>query len=45
VNGGPTIGDISVAAQLDEIIRTSKVKDVILARAKVRDWMARLPAA
>jgi glutathione S-transferase len=45
VGGGPTIADISVAAQLDEMIRTSKIRDTILTRTKVRDWMARLPEA
>jgi glutathione S-transferase len=41
----PTIADLSVAAQLDEIIRTSKIRDVILGHAKLREWMARLPEA
>jgi glutathione S-transferase len=39
----PTIADISVAAQLDEIVRTSSIKDVIVGRATLRDWMARVP--
>jgi glutathione S-transferase len=40
-----TIADISVGAQLDEMIRTSKVSEVIRARSKLVAWIARLPAA
>jgi glutathione S-transferase len=43
VDGRATIADLSVAAQLDEMVRTTKMKDAILARAHVRAWMERLP--
>jgi glutathione S-transferase len=43
VNGKPTIADISVASQLDEIARTNTRKADALDRPKVRAWMARLP--
>jgi glutathione S-transferase len=36
-----TIADISVAAQLDELIRTSDLKQRILERARLKDWLAR----
>jgi glutathione S-transferase len=38
------IADLSVAAQLDEMTRTSKVSETILSRPKIADWMRRLPA-
>jgi glutathione S-transferase len=39
-----TIADIAVAAMLDEIIRTSKRRDAILARPNLRDWLSTMAA-
>ena len=38
-----TIADISVAAQLDEIVRTSRLADRVLAFPKVKEWLGRSP--
>ena len=37
----PSIGDFSVAAQLDELIRTSELRERILAYKGVKAWLAR----
>ena len=37
----PSIGDFSVAAQLDELIRTSKLRERILSYPRVKAWLAR----
>jgi len=37
------IADISVAGQLDELVRTSRLAPQILASPKVADWLSRLP--
>ena len=39
-----TLADIAVGAQLDEMVRTSRVAGVILARGRVKAWLAGLPA-
>jgi glutathione S-transferase len=39
----PSIADISVGAQLDELIRTSRLADRIRAHAAVDAWLKRLP--
>lgn len=37
----PTIGDFSVAAQLDELIRTSDLRERILAYPRLKAWLGR----
>lgn len=36
-----TIGDLAVAAQLDEVVRTGHVREEILGRPSIRDWLDR----
>ncbi len=43
VGDGPTIADLSVVAQLDEIVRTSRLAGMIRGHAKVAAWMDRTP--
>lgn len=37
----PTIGDLSVAAQLDELIRTSDLRERVLSYPRLKAWLAR----
>lgn len=37
----PTIGDFSVAAQLDELIRTSDLRDRVLSYPRLKAWLSR----
>jgi glutathione S-transferase len=41
VGNEKTMADVAVAAQLDEIVRTSELAPRILERRKVADWLAR----
>lgn len=41
VGGEKTMADISVASQLDELLRTSDLKPRILERTRLADWLAR----
>jgi glutathione S-transferase len=45
--GGMHIGiaDISVGAQLDELCRTSDLRDRVLAHPRIKAWLAKLPPA
>jgi glutathione S-transferase len=43
VANAASIADIAVAAQLDEIIRTSERRDWIVARPTIVRWLAALP--
>lgn len=36
-----TIADLSIAAQLDEVLRTSYLRDRILSNPNLKDWLAR----
>jgi glutathione S-transferase len=40
-----SIGDLSVAAQIDELCRTSDLRDRVLSRSHLKAWLARLPSA
>lgn len=42
VGGALSVADLSVAAQLDELVRTSRLAGEILARPHVKDWLARV---
>lgn len=39
------IADISVGAQIDELCRTSDLRDRVLAHPRLKAWLAKLPAA
>jgi glutathione S-transferase len=43
VGSAPSIADISVVAQLDELVRTSRLADRIRSHPGVSGWMARTP--
>lgn len=43
VGDAETIADVSVAAQLDEIVRTSQLADRVLGFPKIKEWLARAP--
>jgi glutathione S-transferase len=43
VGTAPSIADISVVAQLDELVRTSRLADTIQSYPAVRAWLARTP--
>ena len=43
VGGQPSIADMSVAAQLDELLRTSDLRPRVLAYPRIRTWLKRLP--
>jgi glutathione S-transferase len=43
VGDGGTLADLAVGAQLDELLRTSRMASRILERTNVKAWLARLP--
>src|SRR5262249_17944136 len=45
VGAAPSIADFSVAAQLDEIVRTSRLAERVLAHSKIKDWLTRASGA
>ena len=44
VGASMTLADLSVAGQLDELVRTSRMAPVVLARPHVARWLERLPS-
>ncbi len=40
-----SIADISVAAQIDELVRTSDLRDRVLAYPRINAWLGRVPSA